>query len=128
MASSPEKPDQDALFTVEAKGNGSTDPGNFAVDHHFVVPEDGDHAEQPTQEDLLAPEDTAAAQLISEAIKTQQRRAVQLGKHSPVAQGREPTDLQPGDFVPGFGPVTYRNIEAARVWRLNTEHNRRRTA
>ncbi len=126
-----EQPDEGALFDVEVVGNGSTDPGNFAVKNNFVMPGEEASIEHP-EERPPAPEEIAVAAAVRSAVVTQHHRDAQVGKHSPLARtGNYADDVQPGDFLPGgFGVVTGKNLDAARTHAraLDAARTHKRTA
>lgn len=74
-------------------------PGGFYPDAY------ADNLEKFRDPELLAK--------IVEDQKSRKHRSGQLGKHSPLARDGSYKNLRVGDFLPGFGPVTYTNIDAA---------------
>lgn len=97
--------DQGELFDTHYVG---TDPQT--ADMHFEPNPNGVY--HPA--DNLTPEDFPTAE-ISEAVKSDNRRKAQVGKHSPLERGGDyRSSLKPGDYLPGFGPVTYSNWEEAK--------------
>jgi hypothetical protein len=95
---------QGSFFEEEAHGN---------MRHLEAVP-DGVFPEPERPEDFakkFADEDIARS--VHESVVSDRRKAAQIGKHSPLQREGSYSSVRPGDVLPGFGVVTYRNLSRA---------------
>lgn len=126
----PHPEDQGALFSEELVGNGAQDPENYAVTHQLEAAPDGVYPEKPVDTPPTA-EETQLLEAVHKAVVTDNRRKGQLGKHSPLEREGKYADLETGvslikagDVLPGFGPVTYRNMAQAESHARKLEQDR----
>lgn len=121
-------PDQGALFETHIIPSGVTDP-EFAQNKIELEPApEGFYAEktEPIDEITVEEDETAAAALHKAVVKDNQHKA-QVGKHSPLERsGSYEKGLKVGDYLPGFGPVKYRNIDDARRYAAGLDAERRK--
>jgi hypothetical protein len=118
-----ESQDQGALFAEHISG-GATDPALYDPKVELEPIPEGVYQEKstPTPE-LLA--DKELIESVHKAVVTQHRRTGQTGKHSPLQREGTYTALKPGDYLPGFGPVTDTNFSAAKKRAEQLEQQRR---
>ncbi|HSX47103.1 MAG TPA: hypothetical protein VLF87_03905 [Patescibacteria group bacterium] len=121
--------DQGFLFGTEVVRSGVTDPALDETDVHIV---EGVGYPEPPQE-IAVPDvpDDATMASVKEAAKTKRRHDGQLGKHSVLEREGRYADLETGetlikagDFLKGFGQVTYSNLALAREYAENMERQR----
>lgn len=132
--STPESQGQGQLFGVNEISSGVTDPALQSTRIEIVdVGPDGVYQEVDDTNSEQAQENQPApvVEAIRKAVQTQNRHKGNLGKHSALERSGSYADLetgksniQIGDFLPGFGPVTYRNAEAAHKHALKLEKDR----
>ncbi len=114
---------QGSFFNEEIVHSGSTDADQQRTEIHLSVNPDGSYPEPPDSDRTVY--EGELSEIVHEAIKSDHRRAGQLGKHSAVeATGRYSDGVQPGKVLPGFGIVTYANIEAARQFARDLDDKR----
>ena len=113
--------DQGALFTTEVTaitvGAADPDTQKHAYIVHLEPVEEGVYETKilpaVTESKPPTPQDVAFMRGVHESVVTHHRRQAQVGKHSPMTRDGNYSSIRSGDFLPGFGPVTHRNIAEA---------------
>jgi hypothetical protein len=116
-------PQQGALFAEEIVGLGVTDP-ELQVRETRFEPVDGGIFPEATAS-YEAPGGEALARSVHDAVVTDHRRKAQTGKHSPLQRDGTYEAVRPGDVLPQFGVVTYRNFDQAKAHARVLEAERR---
>ena len=128
--STPESPDQGFLFGTELVSSGVTDA--LLQTHSTRIVEGEGFPEVPQDVEIeQTAEQVAMSALVKQATKTRHRQQGQTGKHTPLDREGRYADLEngtslikAGDFLPGFGPVTYRNMVEAESHAYKLEQQR----
>ena len=115
---------QGALFETHIATGGATDPELLSETATYEPQPDGFYPETTEQSSR---EDTEVSEQAKEAVKRTNRHRGQLGKHSPLERNGSYEDVQVGDYLPGFGPVTYTNFSDALLHAESLEKQRRST-
>lgn len=121
--------DQGALFAEHIISTGATDPTMHTTSVELEAVPDGVYPEaKETAEPELSPEDKTALEGLRKARQTDRRHTAQVGKHSPLERDGSYSSIKAGDFLPGFGPVTYTNFADAQrhADRLEADRQNRR--
>ncbi len=112
------EPQQGELFQAVRPGTTEPDQLSDQAEHYKVAPE----GTFPDVAQTIVPEVDPATH---RAAVTARRHTGQLGKHSPLERtGSYSDDLRVGDVLPGFGPVTYANRNAAEQYAQNLDNQR----
>jgi len=116
---------QGALFNEEIIVGGATDPELYSTATEFTPAPEGVYPE--TTETIQDPEGEAVVEAVRQAaaIIKNNRHVAQVGKHSPLERDGSYENIQAGDFLKDFGPVTYRNFEDAKRHAAQLEQQRR---
>ncbi|MGH7241578.1 MAG: hypothetical protein ACREGB_04745, partial [Candidatus Saccharimonadales bacterium] len=109
--------DQGQLFPVEISR--SHPPVIGEVVEGGVFPEDLPLTEEPARHIHEAIHEAVVAEQ-----QTRNRRDGNRGKHSPLQRDGSYQTIQLGDYLPGFGPVTERKWEEAKVYAAQLEAKR----
>ena len=130
----PENVDQGSLFSETIVGSGETDPLLYTTSVEFE-PVPGGVFHDKTEEDTMPQTDPSVVHAVHKAVVSSHRHDAQLGKHSTLEREGKYADLdtgksviKAGDVLPGFGPVTYRNMAEAEnhAYKLEQDrHNKR---
>lgn len=121
--------DQGALFAERIVSGGATDPTMHTTYVELEAVTDGVYPEaKESAEPELSPEDKTALEGLRKARQTDRRHTAQVGKHSPLEREGGYTNIKAGDYLPGFGPVTYTNFAKAQRYadRLEADRQNRR--
>lgn len=117
--------DQGALFAERIIPGGATDPTMHTTYVEFEAAPEGVYPEiKETAEPELSPEDKTAIEGLRKARQADRRHTAQAGKHSPLERDGSYSSIKAGDFLPGFGPVTYTNFAEAQRHADSLEANR----
>ncbi|HVX24261.1 MAG TPA: hypothetical protein VG992_02890 [Candidatus Saccharimonadales bacterium] len=117
----PVSEDQGALLDVSFEGNNSFDPDSYKATARFTEVPDGVFNEPATADPEPTAEEREAAR---QAEISQRRHAAQVGKHSVLGATGKYESITPGDYLPGFGPVTYTNLGRAEEHAAHLEAER----
>lgn len=129
MVAAAENPKQDALFDVEIeyRSSGSAEPLGYTPKVVTrIIPYDEKSfppAESHEREERATV--TEAGVATDGVQKVRNRSTEQAGRHSPLQRTGNYADARPGDFLPGFGAVTYSNLEEARQFGTKLDGQRR---
>ena len=113
----PQPDDQGQLFAVDITRHKPAEIGEIGP----VFPDEL----EPTEESA---ETRHLHEAVHEAVvaeqQTRNRREGNRGKHSPLQRDGSYENIQLGDFLPGFGPVTERHWEEAKAHARSLESRR----
>ncbi len=115
--------DQGALFSEQVVHSGETDPEFQTTSYTYEASPEGIYPSESQIAEAVA-EDPDFVKNVKEAVKTQHRRAAQTGRHSPLERDGSYLNVQVGDYLPDFGPVTYRNFPRAEEHARSLEADR----
>lgn len=117
---------QGALFATHIVHSGVPDPELATTSVHLEPAPTGHYPEQETALETTGEIENPVVKAVHQAVGTDNRRKAQLGKHSSLERsGSYVEGLQVGDYLPNFGPVTYRNLSQAREHAASLEAKRK---
>jgi hypothetical protein len=117
---------QGALFETHEISSGVTDPALASTRVELEPVPEGFYPEktEPVSE-IVVNEDKTAKDALHQEVVSRNRHDAQVGKHSPLSRTGTYEDIQVGDYLPGFGPVTYRNFSDASKYAVDLEARRK---
>lgn len=122
---SPEIAQQGSLFEAHIVPSGVTDPELSSQSVVFEAAPDGHYDEEAAPETNRS-EDTVVIDGLKEAVAKKKNHDAQIGLHSPLQRsGSYQNGLKVGDYLPGFGPVKYRNLDEAQRHAARLDRERR---
>ncbi len=116
---------QGALFSERTVSSAETDPLLQSASYEYQPVPEGVYEDTDKADVIPIESDPNLVNAVKEAVKTQHRRSAQIGKHSPLERDGSYLNVQVGDFLPNFGPVTYRNFERAEEYARELEQQRK---